>query len=386
MTEANPYIEYARLEGYGCVERVDLRLTRLHALVGPNDSGKSTVLDALRLVGALADVSGRSQVGRDFQRAKARAAGPGREERLRLAFISGSYAWACWSFGGKPVQAAWERTASGDNASEATRIDGLFAGETLEAVPGRQVVRQSALNMSIPAAIWGQPDRTSPLTGSRLVRLDPDAMRAPAAILTDQEPLAFRDERGTGLPAVVDAIVTRDMNAGAQLNKALGDLFPALQSIHLLSPGNSQKALAFKLETGEVVPSEHASEGMLYALAYLVLQHLSPVSLLLIEEPENGLHPARIREMVELLRKLSAHQQIVMATHSPLILNELQGDEISVLTRPRGAGSRAVRLCDTANYEDRARVYESGELWIAYCDGVVEHDLLEGVKRDWEAP
>jgi len=75
-----------------------------------------------------------------------------------------------------------------------------------------------------------------------------------------------------------------------------------------------------------------------------------------------------------------------MATHSPLVLNELAGDEITLVTRPTGAGSRAVRLSETPRFDERSRAYQNGELWLAYCDGVDEHDLLEGLRRDWEAP
>lgn len=34
--------------GYGCVREARVQLTPLHALIGPNDSGKSTLLRALR--------------------------------------------------------------------------------------------------------------------------------------------------------------------------------------------------------------------------------------------------------------------------------------------------------------------------------------------------
>jgi hypothetical protein len=41
------YIERIRVRDFRCIEEVDFPLTPLHALIGPNDSGKSTLLDAL---------------------------------------------------------------------------------------------------------------------------------------------------------------------------------------------------------------------------------------------------------------------------------------------------------------------------------------------------
>jgi hypothetical protein len=45
-----PYVRLLRLQSYGCLQDATFRFTPLHALIGPNDSGKSTVLRALKMV------------------------------------------------------------------------------------------------------------------------------------------------------------------------------------------------------------------------------------------------------------------------------------------------------------------------------------------------
>jgi predicted ATPase len=99
--------------------------------------------------------------------------------------------------------------------------------------------------------------------------------------------------------------------------------------------------------------------------------------LVLIEEPENGLHPARIAEVLTVLREVSKTTQVVLATHSPLVVNELSGDEISVVTRD-DQGTHAVLLANTRDYEQRQTIYKNGELWLGYGDGVEEARLLRG--------
>src|SRR4051812_24131284 len=42
-----PYVEELCIQNYGCIRDATFRFTPLHALIGPNDSGKSTVLRAL---------------------------------------------------------------------------------------------------------------------------------------------------------------------------------------------------------------------------------------------------------------------------------------------------------------------------------------------------
>jgi len=41
------FVESLSIKNYGCIRDATLRLTPLHALIGPNDSGKTTILNAL---------------------------------------------------------------------------------------------------------------------------------------------------------------------------------------------------------------------------------------------------------------------------------------------------------------------------------------------------
>jgi predicted ATPase len=82
-----------------------------------------------------------------------------------------------------------------------------------------------------------------------------------------------------------------------------------------------------------------------------------------------------------MLRAVSHETQVLMATHSPLVLNELRGDEISIVTRPAGGSTRVTRLCDTPNYAERSKVYQNGELWLSYGDATEERALLHGEPR-----
>jgi predicted ATPase len=44
-----PFIRRLSVRGYGCIEREDFVLSPIHAFIGPNDSGKSTVLRAQKI-------------------------------------------------------------------------------------------------------------------------------------------------------------------------------------------------------------------------------------------------------------------------------------------------------------------------------------------------
>lgn len=338
-----PYVEELRIQSYGCIRDATFRFTPLHALIGPNDSGKSTVLRALMTLGFVpGDRHSPDEMRlRDLLH---RALGQG-DRRGQVAFglsLSGQPRWR----GGY------------DASSQRVRLlNEWFPFE--EPIPEMQRAFQ----------------------GTKLLRLDPDFLRAPHALIADGQPLRFTDERGTGLPALYDALVVRDLPAYIALNDQLARLFPSVKSIQLMNPSASTKAIGVKLVDGTVVPAELMSEGMLYYLAFAILPHLEPTALLLIEEPENGLHPARIAEVMRVLRAISETTQVILATHSPLVINELQPDEVTVVTRSKEHGTKATLMKDTPSFDERSKIYALGELWLSYANGDDEAPLLQGGPR-----
>jgi predicted ATPase len=74
--------------------------------------------------------------------------------------------------------------------------------------------------------------------------------------------------------------------------------------------------------------AEELSEGTLYFLALLCIVHQpNPPKVLLLEEPERGIHPRRIREVMDFIFRLAEEKrvQVIMTTHSPEVLNEFEG-------------------------------------------------------------
>lgn len=73
--------------------------------------------------------------------------------------------------------------------------------------------------------------------------------------------------------------------------------------------------------------ADELSEGTLYFLALLCIIHQpNPPKLLLLEEPEKGIHPRRIKEVVDFIFNLAQEKdiQVIMTTHHPYVVNEFQ--------------------------------------------------------------
>ena len=220
---------------------------------------------------------------------------------------------------------------------------------------------------------------TNQLRTARLVRFDPDALRTPSGLIPETFPVNFLDDRGTGLAGVYFALRNRDDGSFATIVEEVRERFPTIKGIRVKAVTSSQVVLEADLTSGAKVEAKRMSEGLLYYLAFVALRHLDPVTLLLVEEPENGLHPARIVEVMRILRFISEQgTQVVMATHSPLVVNEMQPDEVSVVTRTEAEGTKVTLMKDNANFAKRSSVYALGELWLSFADGIAEAPLLQG--------
>ncbi|MCY4611980.1 MAG: AAA family ATPase [Gammaproteobacteria bacterium] len=106
------------------------------------------------------------------------------------------------------------------------------------------------------------------------------------------------------------------------------------------------------------------SDGTLrfIALATLLLQpdDLRP-SVVLLDEPEIGLHPYAITILASLIQQAATATQIVVATQSPLLLDHFEPENILVANRREG-GTELTRL-DRETLKDWLEDYSLGQLW-----------------------
>ncbi len=299
---------------FGSVKMTTVNLSPLHALIGPNDSGKSTLLEAIQSLTTQATSARITPL----------------KTLLQIKFESG----AMWRFDGNVFS---------DSVDKQNRVP---------------IVR--------PA---------------RKLRFEPGALREAGPLIPDGHPISFADPSGRGLPGMYDALISRNVSQFMAIQDQFLKLFPTVKSLQFYNPSNSTKAFRILLkDSGKLIDASAMSEGMLYFLAYAVLPYLEPTSFLLVEEPENGLHPARISEVVRILREVSKTTHVLVATHSPTLINELTPDEVSVVRRTVETGTTAVAIKKTPNFDERIKAFGLGDLWASYSDGDQEAPLFTARK------
>lgn len=182
---------------------------------------------------------------------------------------------------------------------------------------------------------------------------------------------------GSNLANVFDTLTRKQQ---ALISQELCRLVPVLADVDVgpLTNAAGQHQLRFQdcwNPNAWYQPNE-VSDGTMLLTAYLTLAYAQrPPHLLAIEEPERGLHPFLLSELVEFLRGLSTGEigsqpiQIVLATHSAELLDVLKPEEVRFLSRDSKDGSVRVETApvDAPGWEEAFQQYREslGSAWLS---------------------
>jgi predicted ATPase len=98
------------------------------------------------------------------------------------------------------------------------------------------------------------------------------------------------------------------------------------------------------------------------ALVALLLQPSDSLpDLIILDEPELGLHPHAITTIAGLIKSVSAGKQVILATQSASLLNEFEAHDVVVVERQ--ARESIFRRLDEKELGDWLSQYAMGELW-----------------------
>lgn len=168
-------------------------------------------------------------------------------------------------------------------------------------------------------------------------------------------------EDGYNLSLVLNRLV-RDAAVKRRLLDLLQQLFEGIHDIGTsLDAGTAQ---VYLVEANGTIPATRLSDGTLRYLCLLaILCHPQPPPLVCIEEPELGLHPDLLPSIVDLLREASQRMQLVVTTHSDVIVDALHDTPETVLVCEKDEGGSKLRRLDRVDLAVWLERYRLGELW-----------------------
>ena len=376
-------IRTVRIRGFKRFDEVEFRLPGHVVLAGPNNTGKTTLLQA---IASWSLALRRWRELNDF--------------RLRRGLAYGRAPIARQAFSAVPLRSfdlLWtDRRYRGQIEIEIRHDAGWSVTMELKADSTEQIyVRPNAKTIAIPMARTVSRPTTKEEKANLLRELDFQSVYVPPMTGLDTnerllQPVAVEQLLGLGRPGEVLrnmlAEANRDERAWSALKESISKLFdyqllpPDTSGAHILAEYTMAKG-------GPRLDIASAGSGFQQILMLLAFLHTRQGAVLLLDEPDAHLHVILQDAIYHELRSVAARQrsQLIVATHSEVVINAVEPRELCVmLNEPRmvADNEERSRLITSLRVLTNADVMQAmGVRGVLYVEDYTDINIL----RAWAA-
>ena len=373
-----------RVRNFKSLDAADIELGNPVVFIGPNDSGKTSALQAL----ALWDLGWRRWVEKRGTSAPAERPGVAINRRDLTAVPTPSARELWWDL-------TVRRTSRDHTGSQ--RTDNILMDVTVEGVAGSEEWTCGLeFDFANAESFHCRPLRTEP-DGSERMPV-PDATLLPSVVLlgpmsglaaqeTKLEPGAINVRLGEGRTAeVLRNLCFQMLEApdGEATWEELTDRMERYFGIRLDRPEmiveRGEIRLTYCTRTGSRLDLSASGRGMQQTLLLLSFIALNPGSVVMLDEPDAHLEILRQRQIFELLSSAAADNetQVIVASHSEIVLNEAaeRGTVIAFVGRPHRLNSsrEVLKSLRDIGFEDYYKAEITG--FVLYLEGSTDLDVL----------
>ena len=353
-------IHRAKFQNFKALRDVEVTFdSRLTVLVGPNGSGKTSVLQGIHYLTQLARENNAEPEHQLQGLPEYRSLGSGPWDAFHLQL---------------------EGARFGEGEPYHLVLDGVEKGGVQFVV---QVPEKETPSQLLATAFWsetGIKDITQvrrPLPALSRVRFDRSALigfsvrqLAEATLISSYPPEVTTD--GYGLAATLSYIKAKYPARFDAIIEAFRRVIPSVRGVRFDKERVPQlefygDVLLVDYKGAEGVKASHVSSGTLFALGLLTVT-LGPDSanVILLDDLDHGLHPKAQMELIAVFRSLIEQNpdlQIVATSHSPYILDKLAWNEVRVTALNDDGSAVCAPLTDHPLYEQWKDSMSPGEFW-----------------------
>jgi ABC-type lipoprotein export system ATPase subunit len=353
------------IENFKCFKEFDIELGPFNVLIGPNGSGKSSLLDAVRLGGDL-----RPGNNRPANLHSGKFWSPLGTEFREYEIIRPDRIWT------------WMKR---ENLRVELRIYGREGRGPTQ--PYQHIRSEDGIVFRSFVAVGEKPipetehDQWYDETVGRVgyYRFAPESLKCPS-LLTNKLTID-----GHGLPGYLNHILSTDRPVFERVVREFCRRFPEYTDIMMPSvnvtphpqrgesesPGRGKKEtyrlfLKLRKQNDIDLEAEDVSDGQIVCLAFIALSCVSArPNILLVEEPENWVHHASLKEIVDTLKQLSKDKgvQVIMTTQSPYMLDGVDPGVVHVFQKDEEGAVHAKKLSDFEGAGEISDMFSTGEKW-----------------------
>lgn len=353
------------ISGFKSIRHQTIELQSLNVLIGPNGAGKSNFLGLFKLLRQIVERSLKVHVAEGGYAAKFLHRGRQRTRSVTIDLkIRGGVNWyGCELSPNRDGYLFFQREWCGYSGSYGYRLHDSTNPREVDLGHGHSESAIHGQEERFPGGIASRVRST--LSGFRIFHFHDTS---PSSGLKQAVPIndnAFLREDGSNLPAFLFRLRQAETSAYKRIVEAVQRVASFFDDFCLaptaLNP--TQIRLEWKARSSDdYFDAASLSDGTLrfICLATLLLQPSLP-SVVLIDEPELGLHPSAIVLLTELLRSASTRSQIIVSTQSTTLVNQLRPEEVIVVESQDGAST--FRRLTSEGLADWLGDYGLGDLW-----------------------
>lgn len=364
-------------------DAVEIDLSEAVVFIGPNNSGKTTALQALALWDAgcrqwLAKRSGGKSEA-------AKAVTIGRKDLVALPLPAANALWR-----DQKVREGYRE--EGKTKTRSLLIEIILEGRNA-AVDWRwgfefeYVSEEYFYCRPLRGEVNGlAPDLDQIARPAFLPPLGGMSLEEPLLLPGRVEVLLGSGRSGEVLRNLCYAVWERGDGAWEQVQSQMKSLFGVSLQTPALVESQGLIELAYTPEEGgTTLPITSAGLGMLQTLQLLVFLHWKPGTVLLLDEPDAHLEILRQRQTYQVLVELARAKgsQVICASHSEVVLNEaIQRDQVvAFVGKPHtvSASAQVMKALRDFGFEHYVQAEQKG--WVLYLEGSTDLAILQAWAR-----
>jgi predicted ATPase len=345
------------IRGFKSIQKLeDFQLGDINVLIGANGAGKSSFIEALRALRAIVKGGFREYCVRKAYSKDLFFNGPSTTKTIELALNSSENTYSAELVLAADGQIIIHKEGVFDNSNGLGLFNLTLASDS--SLPIRLEKSTFLIDSLRSTPSDNVKDKLDWIVYHFNETGDLQGMRMKSDF--NQTHMLFSD--GSNLAAFLYGMHTNHPKHFDLYFKTIRRVAPYIKQLDFIHAANNVELSWFKAGSDFRFTARHLSDGTIRFLCLAaILRQPNPPSLVIIDEPELGLHPEAVTAFAALVRSASARTQIILATQSPALVSEFDPEHIVTVDQIDGA-SQFKRL-DAESLKDWLQEYSLGELW-----------------------
>lgn len=373
------------------LEIADIELGQAVVFIGPNNSGKTSALQALALweAGMQAWLTKR---GANAQAMKRSGVTLNRKDLIAIAVPNANLLWRDLHV------RSGERQEDGKNKTKNIFIEIVVEGVT----GGHSWQCGLEFDYANPESFYCRPLRQTPDGSSRMPLPEAELLEAvrvaflpPMSGLASVEPKLEQGRINVLIGEGQTAQVLRNLcyrlaeekpDAWQALRADVQRLFGAELNSPVFNSIRGEVTMSYRERNGVELDLSSGGRGLQQTLLLLAYLYANPDTTVLLDEPDAHLEILRQRQIYRIINDVARQQngQIIAASHSEVVLTEAADKDtvIAFLGKPHrinNKGSQLQKALINIGFEDYYLAEERG--WILYMEGSTDLDILRAFAK-----